>query len=184
MELPPPTATWKRYRGGQTQPIKFFDLTSYETTEVPFENDNCSCPCWVDTGVVYFISDRSGSANVFSYDPSDSAARPIQLTQHSEEDVKWLSFTAGASTLCYSQAGRLHLLPLGSSAVAVPLKLKLLSDFRHTRSGFRAGSITGASISPSGVRAAVTIRGEVLTVPLKHGGVRNISTISVRQLTT
>jgi tricorn protease len=103
VELPPPTATWKRYRGGQTQPVMMFDLTSLETTSVPFENDNCSCPCWASDGNVYFISDRSGSSNIWSYSPATS--KLTQMTAHTEQDTKYLSFTLGASVLAYSQAG-------------------------------------------------------------------------------
>ena len=63
-----------------------FDLTTSVTTEVPFENDNCSCPCWGGDGNVYFISDRSGSSNVWCWAPATSALS--QLTAHTEEDVK------------------------------------------------------------------------------------------------
>lgn len=171
VELPPPTATWKRYRGGQTQPVMMFDLVSMETTTVPFENDNCSCPCWGSDGSVYFISDRSGSCNIWSYAPA--TGKLTQMTEHTEEDTKYLSYTLGASVLAYAQGGRIHLLPLGGTAT--PLSLKLSSDFRHSRTGYRTGPVTSASISPSGVRAVVATRGEVLTVPVKHGAVRNIS---------
>ena len=47
--------------------FQMFDLTSQVTTTVPFENDNCSCPCWASDGAVYFISDRSGSSNGMLY---------------------------------------------------------------------------------------------------------------------
>ncbi len=171
VELPPPTATWKRYRGGQTQPVMMFDLTSMETSAVPFENDNCSCPCWGSDGSVYFISDRSGSSNVWSYEPTTGVLK--QMTEHTEQDAKYLSYTLGASVLAYAQAGRLHVLPLGGTAT--PLSLKLPSDFRHSRTGYRTGRVMSASLSPSGLRAAVAVRGEVLTLPVEHGPVRNIS---------
>jgi tricorn protease len=95
VELAPPTATWKRYRGGQTQPVLMFDLASQRTTSVPFENDNCACPCWAADGKVYFISDRSGSANVWSYDPPTQEL--VQCTAHAEQDAKQLSYTPGAA---------------------------------------------------------------------------------------
>jgi len=170
--MAPPTATWKRYRGGQTQPVMMFDLTSQVTTTVPFENDNCSCPCWASDGAVYFISDRSGSSNVWSYNPANPKSLK-QLTDHTDEDTKYLSYTLGASALAYSQGGRLHLLPLGGTAF--PISLKLTSDYRHSRPGFKSGPVVGASISPTGVRAALNTRGEVLTVPVEHGSVRNVS---------
>ena len=140
---------------------------------MPFENDNCSCPCWGGDGNVYFISDRSGSSNVWCWAPA--TATLSQLTAHTEEDVKWLSFTLGASCLAYCQAGRLHLLPLEGGGEALPLSFKLPSDLRHSRPGFRSGGVLSASISPTGVRAALNVRGEVLTVPVEHGSVRNVS---------
>ncbi|MGB9030066.1 MAG: protease, partial [Acidobacteriaceae bacterium] len=38
---------WKRYRGGQTEPVCILDLATLDLTKVPRENSNDSNPLWV-----------------------------------------------------------------------------------------------------------------------------------------
>ena len=54
---------------------------------------------------VYFLSDRSGTMNLFQW---DHASRQVeQLTFHDDFDIRSLS--TGAGLLTYEQAGKLHI---------------------------------------------------------------------------
>ena len=114
------------------------------------------------------------SLAVWSYNPAHPKSLK-QLTDHTEEDAKYLSYTLGASALAYSQGGRLHLLPLGGTAS--PLSLKLTSDYRHSRPGFKSGPVVGVSISPTGVRAALNTRGEVLVSNMTNCGFKTRNSV-------
>jgi len=169
-----PAVTWKRYRGGQTSPIRIFDLASYAVQEVQRDNSNDLDPVWVGEEL-WFRSDRAGVRNVFM---RHADGRVEQVTQHQEFDVKGLAVggPAGAELLVYEQAGRLHSLDPRSRQTA-PLQIELQPDLPHSRSHFAdvQDSITSMHISPSGARAAFGARGEIFTVPAEKGDIRNLS---------
>ncbi|MFL5606115.1 MAG: protease, partial [Gemmatimonadaceae bacterium] len=58
----------RNYRGGQNRPIWIEDLSSHEVTTVPWQDSKEMDPAWIGDNVVYFLSDRDGVSNVWSYD--------------------------------------------------------------------------------------------------------------------
>jgi len=75
--------TWKRYRGGWSLPIAIFDLkkNSYE------ELRDCRHGPLPDVhgNTIYFISDRDGVMNLFSYDLGSKQTK--KLTDYKEFDI-------------------------------------------------------------------------------------------------
>ncbi len=163
--------TWRRYRGGMTTPIWIFDLETHEVVEIPHVNATDTRPVWVG-GTVYFMSDRSGTMNVFAYEVNTGKVR--QVTRHRDYDVKWLS--GGPSGLVYEQGGRLRLLD-GKKGVSRPFPVWIAPDLPSLRPHYvkALDFVRSAGISPTGVRAVVEARGEILTVPVEEGDVRNLT---------
>ena len=163
---------WRGYRGGQTHPLWIIDLDDYGVTEIPFEGGIDTRPFWVgDT--VYFVSDRTDRVrNVHAYTVGGDAVQA--LTNHTEFDVKSMGATEG--TLVYEQAGRLHRLDLNSGE-STALSITVQGDFPWTRPQWKAvgDDIMSAGLSPSGVRALFSARGDIFTVPAEKGDWRNLS---------
>ena len=162
---------WKRYRGGRTTPIWVIELATGDSVEIPHVNASDSHPTWLDDAV-WFLSDRAGTMNVFSWG-ADGQVR--QVTRHDDFDVKALS--AGPGVLVYEQAGRLHELDPATGA-SRPIPVTVAPDAPLLRPRFEDGAdrIENAGISPTGVRVVVEARGDVFTVPVDHGDVRNLTT--------
>ena len=98
------SSQWRHYRGGRTHPIRLIDLADYSVEKLPWTNSNDTSPMWVgDT--VYFLSDRNGTTNLFSYDPRTKQV--AQLTRHDDFDI--MSASAGPDAIVYEQAGYIHL---------------------------------------------------------------------------
>src|SRR5213593_1647419 len=57
----------RNYRGGQNRPVWIVDLATLSVESPPWTDSKDVDPAWVGD-VVYFISDRDGVANVWSYD--------------------------------------------------------------------------------------------------------------------
>ncbi|MCA1558402.1 MAG: protease, partial [Acidobacteria bacterium] len=78
--------TWRNYHGGATSRIQVADLSDGRVEEVPRVADTSDAePMWVGEKI-YFISDRAGTSNLFSY---DTASRKVeQLTRYEKYDVK------------------------------------------------------------------------------------------------
>src|SRR6185369_2841604 len=83
----------RNYRGGQNRPIWIVDLKTYDLVSPPWTDSKDMDPAWLgDT--VYFISDRDGVANVWSYETKSK--KLAQLTRFTDFDVKSLDAGSGA----------------------------------------------------------------------------------------
>ncbi len=162
---------WDHYRGGRTPPIWIFDMASHAIERIPHDRVNDTNPVWVgDT--IYFLSDRSGKVNVFSYDTSRRTV--TQLTRHDDWDVEGLTASDGA--VIYGAGGRLYRLdPARGEGRPLPIALK--ADLPQLQPQWKDASkmITGSGLSPTGARAVFAARGDIFTVPLEHGDTRNLT---------
>jgi tricorn protease len=122
---------------------------------------------------VYFRSDRNGEFNLYSYDPGTKQIK--QLTGF--KDFPVLHASGGNGLVIFEQAGYLHLLDANSTS-AKKLTVGIAADLPGLRPRFVKGNpkyIRNADISPSGSRAVVDFRGEIITLPAEKGDARNIT---------
>ncbi len=187
---------WKHYRGGTASRLLLFDTKSYDVVQIPQPagRANDTDPMWVGSGEtgerphavrpygegerapsngkVYFLSDRAGEFNLFSYDPASKQV--AQLTKFTDFPI--VGATAGGGKIIFEQAGYLHLFDPSTSNSA-RLKIGVAADLLETRPRYVKASkyIRGGSLSPSGARAAFAARGEIITVPAEKGDDRNIT---------
>ncbi len=170
---------WRQSRGGSTPPVWVMDMASQKWQEIPHVNATDSAPVWAG-GEVVFISDRAdGAANLFAFNPGTKALR--QLTKETQWDVR--SVDAIGTTLVYESGGRIKQIELSGGEPRV-LDIQLASIAPQARPQWKdAGkSITQARLSSTGKRVVVSARGEVFTVPVKDGTVRNLTeTAGVRE---
>ena len=164
---------WKNYRGGSASRIWIMKLADLgvEVLAQPEGRCNDTYPMWVgDTP--YFLSDRSGEFNLFSYNRASKAVE--QLTRHDDFPIEAAS--AGSGTIIYEQGGRLWTFD-PSSKVPTRLKVGVAADLAETRPRHATGAkfVRDADVSPTGRRAVVEFRGEVVTVPAKKGDVRYLT---------
>jgi tricorn protease len=164
---------WKHYRGGTVSTISIFRLSdnSVEKIPQPQERSNDTDPMWIgDT--IYFRSDRNGEFNIFAYDLKAKTLK--QLTQHADFPVLYAS--AGGGQIIYEQAGYLHILD-PKKAKSTKLTVGVAADLVETRPRFVKGFryIRDASLSPTGARAALEFRGEIVTIPAEKGDPRNLT---------
>ncbi|HLU48099.1 MAG TPA: peptidase S41, partial [Planctomycetota bacterium] len=122
---------------------------------------------------IWFASDRTGTLNLWSCDPSGGT--PEQATFSKEWDVRW----PGASPdgrIVYELGGRLHVFDTRTRA-DLPLSIWVPDDGVARRpSSIRVeGNIESFGLGPTGTRALFVARGEVFTVPTEHGAVRNLT---------
>jgi tricorn protease len=165
------SSQWRHYRGGRTHPIRVIDLDDNSVEKLPWTDSNDTSPMWVgDT--VYFLSDRGGTTNLFSY---DARTRQVaQLTRHDDFDI--MSASAGPDAIVYEQAGYIHLVDT-ATRTARRLSIEVTADFPWARPQMKkvASMIRSAVLSPTGVRAAFEARGDIHTLPAEKGQARNLT---------
>lgn len=164
---------WKHYRGGTFSRIWIFRFSDNSIEKVPQPESRCNDidPMWMGDKI-YFVSDRNGEFNLFSYDPGTKDVQ--QITHY--QDFPILSASAGSGTIIYEQAGYLHLFD-PQTGQSRKLTVGVAADLLELRSRYVKGGryIRHGGISPSGARAIFEFRGEVITVPAEKGDFRNLT---------
>jgi tricorn protease len=172
------TPQWKHYRGGTHSRIWIYDVATHDVVEIPQIAGRCNDldPNWVgDT--IYFRSDRAGEYNVFSFKPNGKKPAVEDVKQLTEfKDFPVLDINHGDGKLILEQAGWLHLLKPGETS-PTRLKVAIATDAPEARARFVKGAkyVRDASVSPSGSRAVVEFRGEIVTVPAEKGDPRYLT---------
>ncbi|HNV02899.1 MAG TPA: PDZ domain-containing protein [Vicinamibacterales bacterium] len=165
--------TWKRYRGGQADEVWLHDFAAKTTTNLTNNPAQDIIPMWRGSKV-YFASDRGdrGRMNLYSYDLATRQTKA--LTSFAEFDVKFPSL--GDAAIVFENGGWIYRLDLATERVArVPIVIR--EDFDGGRGAIVdvSRSITTSDIAPDGSRALFGARGDVFTVPAKHGPTRNLT---------
>ncbi len=81
--LSPAYQQWKNYRGGRISTIWICSLADYSVVKIPQPKEGCNDadPMWIGDKI-YFLSDRNGEFNLFSYDINSKEVS--QLTNFKE----------------------------------------------------------------------------------------------------
>jgi tricorn protease len=138
----------RNYRGGQNRPIWIVDLKTFDLVSPPWTDSKDMDPVWVGDSV-YFISDRDGVANVWTYETKGK--KLAQVTKFRDFDVKTLD--AGAGAVGFEQAGYIHELDPKSGREHV-VKVTAAGDFPWMMSHWEdvSSRLTNMAISPTGKR--------------------------------
>ncbi len=162
---------WKNYRGGTASRIWVLKLDDLSHVEIPKPAGGCNDtePMWVGE-TVYFLSDRDGEFNLYSYDRGAKAV--ARCTDH--DAFPMASASSGAGRVIYEQAGWIHVLRPEREAVAPPQDRRGRRP-RRDPSALRKRSQAHPEPSQSrraASRAVLEYRGEIVTVPAKKGDPR------------
>lgn len=158
------TQTWRNHRGGHTTRVWIANLADSEIEEVPHPDCNDRNPMWVgDT--VYFISDRTRTANLFAYDTTNG--RVSQLTVFDKGDIK--SASASGQTIAFTQTDSITLYQADThKMLRVPIRIS--GEFPQTRprSVKAVRWIRSFGLSPIGSHIVFGARGRILTFDIEN----------------
>ncbi len=164
--------TWKRYEGGWAQDLYIVDLASLALTPVSPTKRTERDPMWIGDKV-YFVSDRDGTLNLYSFDPKTQTTE--QLTHSKTWDVRWAS-SDNRRFIVYEFGGELRLFDTQTREDrAIPITVP--DDGLAARpSWYRADkNVEDFALSPAGERALFVARGDIFTVPVEKGPTRNLT---------
>jgi tricorn protease len=171
--LSPAYQQWKNYRGGRISNIWICSLIDYSVVKIPGPEEGCndSDPMWIGNKI-YFISDRNGEFNLFSYDIVGKEIKQLTFFR----DFPILKSSAGADRIVFEQEGFLHIYDVKSDSEK-KLTVGIAADLLELRPRFVQGTryIRRADVSPSGSRVVFDFRGDIITLPAEKGDARNIT---------
>ncbi len=164
--------SWKRYRGGRAQDVWIYDLDGNSTLQLTADRATNHQPMWVGN-TIYFVSDRDDTIlNLYSISPQ--GGEPSKLTHFTDFDILWPS--AGPDAIVFEKGGEIWRFD-PASGQAAPVSIRVTGDTPDTQPRYVKGNefIESFALSPGGERAVFGTRGEIFTVPAKHGEPRNLS---------
>ena len=161
---------WGNYRGGMAGTVWITTLPGLKSVEVPHETASDFSPVYAG-GKLYFLSARKGPVGVFSYDPATGAV--AEAFHNTGPDIRSLS--TDGETLIFDRLGELYTLTPGGQPQR--LAVDVAGDLPDVRPRILnvGDEVENVAVSPTGLRVAVEAHGEILTVPIKHGAVRNLT---------
>ncbi|HPW18500.1 MAG TPA: PDZ domain-containing protein [Candidatus Aminicenantes bacterium] len=165
--------TWKRYRGGMADDVWIYDFATKTVENITNDPALDIIPMWSGDRI-YFLSDRDQAKrmNLYVYDLASRATR--KLTDFGEFDIKFPSL--GPKHIVFENGGFLYLFDLATEKTArVPV---VIADDMVSGRGktIKVGDrVTSSGIAPDGQRALFGARGDIFTVPAKHGNTRNLT---------
>ncbi|WP_036980511.1 S41 family peptidase [Pseudoalteromonas mariniglutinosa] len=162
--------TWKRSRGGRAQDVWIYNLENNTSKQLTNDPATEQQPIWVHDNI-YYVSDKDYTLNLYKH--QDGKA-PVKVTNHSEFDVLWPS--AGPDAVVYENGGYLYRFD-DASGQTQKLTINVQGNREYTMPYSKnvAGFIDSMDISHDGKRVLFSARGELFSVPVKHGPTRNLS---------
>lgn len=167
---------WRKHDNSSfARDVWLYDVASGTHTRLTASGADDRQPVWSpDERSLYYLSERSGSFNVWRLDLSDPG-NPVQVTAHATHPVRFLSISR-AGDLCYSYDGALWVRPAGSAtsrrltvSVATDVRTNLLERLDAS------GEISEFELSPNGKEIAFVARGEVFVTSTSDGATRRIT---------
>ncbi len=132
-------------------------------------------PVWgPDQSSLYYLSEHSGSFNVWRMDLADPR-HPAQVTDHKTHPVRFLSIS-NAGDLCYTWDGAIWVRPAGATA-SHRIEVTVTTDRRQNQTDRVdvTGEISEFAVSPDGKEIAFIARGEVFAASADYGTTRRIT---------
>jgi tricorn protease len=165
-------AGWKGYRGGLAPAVHLIDPARGTLEVIPGERASHLDPLWVG-GALYFVADREDAAfNLYAWDAASRSAR--RVTDERPWDVR--AADAFGDRIVYEAGGRLKELDTTRGTVR-EIVVRIDAELPEARAQWKSAGagFEAFDVSPSGKRVLLTSRGEVFSVPVKDGAVRNLS---------
>jgi Tol biopolymer transport system component/C-terminal processing protease CtpA/Prc len=127
-----------------------------------------------DDRVIYYLSERSGSFNVWKM-PLEGSAKAEQLSFHTLHPVRSLTISASGD-LCYSFDGALYILGKGQKEPR-RVSVALRTDWQKNADPIFpiGGKATEMVVSPNEKEIAFIARGEVFVSSVDHGTTKQIT---------
>jgi tricorn protease len=174
-------STWRHYRGGNTNPIWLARLDGAKAgnnvekrSALASPDANNRFPIWMGDRL-YFVSDRTGTPNLFSHDLA--SGRTEQLTRFPKYGI--LAASGAPDAIVFVAGGAIHLWdPARRQDRTVDVRLSLPAPERAAHAVPALKFLDQAVPVPGGGRLIVTARGEVLSVDPKTGQAENLTRTS------
>lgn len=185
-------STWSRrhYRGSYAADLWVTNLADKSYTKLlGDEKYNRYWPMWGSDNNIYFVGDplpnektvKPGSPEVRTsvnniYKIPAAGGAPVQVTKHADGSLFWPSMSSDGKTIVYEDNFGIWKLDVASGR-ANEIRIDLGTDDKENEIEFRQvqDEVDSFDISPSGRRATISARGQILTIATDRGDITRVN---------
>ena len=185
-------STWSRrhYRGSFAADLWVTNLAEKSYTKLlADEKYNRYWPMWGADEAIYYVADplpneknvRPGSPEVRAsvnniYRIPVRGGSPVQVTKHTDGSLFWPSMSSDGKVIVYEDNFGIWKLDVASGRTS-EIKIDISSDEKENEVEVRTvtDEVDAYDISPSGRRAVISVRGQILTIATERGDITRVS---------
>lgn len=166
--------TWKYYKGGMADDIWVYDFETGEAEKIIENPHQDIIPMWVGDEI-FFLSDRDRTMNLFVY--NIKTKETTKVTHFDNYDIKFPSHSN--DQIVFENGGYIYKFDT-KTKTQQKVNIMLADDFAYGRSEIKDASknIAAGDPAPNGERVVFSARGDIFTLPAKHGITRNLTETS------
>jgi tricorn protease len=186
-------STWSRqhYRGSYAADLWIANLADKSYTKLlGDEQYNRYWPMWGADGSIYFVADplpndksvkpgspevRKSANNIYKI-PANGSGQPTQVTKHTDGNVFWPSMSSDGKTIVYEDNFGIWKLDVASGRTS-EIKLNITTDEKDNEAEIETvtNEVDAFDLSPSGRRAVISTRGQILTIATDRGDITRVN---------
>ncbi|MCX6546336.1 MAG: S41 family peptidase [Acidobacteria bacterium] len=183
---------WSRqhYRGSYAADLWIGDLA--QKTYKPLlggERYNRYWPMWGPKDEIYFVADplpndkavKPGSPDVLKsvnniYKVGIAGGAPVQVTRHTSGSLFWPSMSSDGKVIVYEENFGIWKLDVASGR-STEIKIDIVADEKENQADVETveNELDGFDLSPSGRRAVISTRGQILTIASDRGDITRVA---------
>ena len=180
----------KHYRGSYAADIWIGDLT--QKTFKPLlggDRYNRYWPMWGPKDEIYYVADplpndkavKPGSPDVRTsvnniYKIGIAGGAPVQVTKHTSGSLFWPSMSSDGKVIVYEENFGIWKLDVASGRTS-EIKIDIVADEKENQADIETveNELDGFDLSPSGRRAVISTRGQILTIATDRGDITRLA---------
>lgn len=164
----------KHHTSSVARDVWMFDKTANSFAQLTSFNGEDRSPVWSnDESTIYFLSEKSGSYNVWSM-PANNTSQTTQITKFDKNPVRFLSVSSN-NTICYGYDGEIYTQKPGSEPQLVNITIQTDERNADIRTEIMTDGASEMAMAPNGKEAAFIVHGEVFVVSLEGGVTKRIT---------
>ena len=173
---------WRKYyRGAYQTDVWIEDISTKKFTQLTDFDGLDSWPMWSNDGGIYFVSDRDGNGLTNIWRESENGGKAEKVTSFKGGDVRFPSISADGKVIVFEHDFGIWKLDTGSKKIT-PIKLDINAETEENATETRTftSEADDYDLAPNSRRLVVSVHGEIFTVPVEEGDIRQVTNSPAR----
>jgi tricorn protease len=168
---------WRKHNTSSlAHDIWLFDVRSGNHVKLTGSGTESRDPVWApDESSIFYLSEQSGSSNVWKLAIGGGQADPQQITHFDKNPVRFLSIAQNGD-LCFGYDGEIYLFSHSAPNPAkIYIRIAAAENGSITQQAHPNDQVTEIALSPNGKEIALVVRGDVYVASIEHGDTKRIT---------